>query len=56
MSKFLIIDKAKNILEFDAEVNQYETVSEIISNNLSKVKRHSSKKELFKSIGEYLKK
>lgn len=26
MSKFLIIDKAKNILEFDTEVNRYDTV------------------------------
>lgn len=26
MSKFLIIDKAKNILEFDAEANRYDTV------------------------------
>lgn len=29
MSKFLIIDKAKNVLEFDTEVNSYDTVDKI---------------------------
>lgn len=56
MSKFLIIDKAKNILEFDTEVNRYDTVDKIISDNLCNVKHYSTKKDLFKSISEYLKK
>lgn len=56
MSKFLIIDKAKNILEFDAEANRYDTVDKIICDNLRNVKHYSTKKDLFKSISEYLKK
>lgn len=56
MSKFLIIDKAKNILEFDAELDKYNTFGEIIHNNLDNAIRHSTKRDLFKSISEFLKK
>lgn len=56
MSKFLIIDKAKNVLEFHTEANSYDTVNKIISDNLCKVKHYSTKRDLFKSISEFLKK